>query len=46
MKKIYFTPLIAEFAAGVEIGFCGSTVSAYVNFSSSSKYERYLEGEQ
>ena len=46
MKKIYFTPLIAEFAAGVEIGFCGSTVSAHVNFSYSSKYESYLEGEQ
>lgn len=46
MKKIYFTPLIAEFAAGVEIGFCGSTVSAYVNFSSSSKYDNYLDGEE
>lgn len=46
MKKIYFSPLLAELAAGVEIGFCGSPASAYVNFSSNSKYDSYLDGEE
>ena len=28
MKKIYFSPLINETVVGVEVGFCGSKMSA------------------
>ena len=46
MKKIYFSPLIHETVVGVEVGFCGSPASAYVNFSTNSKYDSYLDGEE
>ena len=39
MKKIYFSPLIHETVVGVEVGFCGSKMSAVtVGFSEDSHY--------
>ena len=46
MKKIYFSPLINETVVGVEVGFCGSKMSAVtVGFSDDSHYVT-MDGEE
>lgn len=46
MKKNYFSPLINETVVGVEVGFCGSRVTVYVDFSNDSKYDNFMTGDE
>ena len=46
MKKIYFSPLIHETVVGVEVGFCGSRGSVYIDFSNDSRYDNIMTGDK